>query len=1054
MALVTICLPGQSCSAESVGSRQDILLELSLTFKALAEDQFINGDRAAAAENYDSAQNTIEKIKPARGWDKSEEVELVREEIEYRRSLLAVGASFWGLEFQGRPSNTVAAWQRLEQTQKRFAEAVTSVISLIGQTGETNDAAVSDKLKEIKATEDEAVHSLEMQSADTERRYAAVRRGMLQDRMAAVVARQEAIASQRISMQAEMAATAASINQTLINSAVSYMGLPPDTTAVLTDAAKGDLSSALKGAVVSYATSDAAPGLDGKLGALVDDARRAASEFKQLQETVKKGKDLAESSAELMRAIQSGNTSRILSSGAALYKNLPADTQRQIASGLAQNRTLESAITLSRKGTELRTAVAKYVGASPGFAEQIDTLFSRYLDPANPTFDSHYSEILRAIIEHAPKGEIRQGALSAMVQSWADTFVDDVIDRSSVIDAAKLLGAVCPDALACRNEVIKRLKNQGLSGLTVTVSGDGMVVISRPGVPSSIIFNLQRFAEQSVQRPIETEKAKIQDQIKEVASTLAQQRSQLAGAILEAIPDEDFDGEVAPLLAQLEKSEQISAVNAISPANADGSDVLTASVAAFSVGRDLAGEIAKSGSAAKAGSPIADASVPAKDPAQSAQDQQILAAMAAAGPYGAAAATAIKLISSIESLGDLVDEANRLDSEDRELTVELLHLAPMNIEIQRDESLAVNAGQIAKAQVTSAQQRSGLLFAHLLQIGNTSTDLGRQISYQLRLTYFLAELLRRQYDALDQSLAFWSGQPDPAHGFIQSVLRSDKHNLRLAIDPEIRLYDWFNRSKEGERKDLSALAGHWAELIAVARQICQDTGCVREIGQTGLVDRTEAIRLSGIPYDVAEASSGANHIHFTLIPQYLPDLPHLDRLRLVDVAVAIEDKATKQFSAPVNVRVRHSGLGYILADGEGRREVLEASGEAVPKYPLTDDELAKLVTRLQTRWAQTDNVDPMEGYPLFGLYEISVPPSFNIKSQDLKIVFFYQRPKISEPLEIGLQDEIVNCKDSNVKIDPKDVRLLIRRNNVGDLRNFDAVPEGPACALAEEVASR
>ena len=299
-------------------------------------------------------------------------------------------------------------------------------------------------------------------------------------------------------------------------------------------------------------------------------------------------------------------------------------------------------------------------------------------------------------------------------------------------------------------------------------------------------------------------------------------------------------------------------------------------------------------------------------------------------------------------------------------------------------------------------------------------------------------------------MTLWDGQTGVSGKHIESVLRDDPRTTRLALDPDIRLYDWFSRSSDGQRKDLDQLVVHWSGLKTLAGQKCMTLGCVESIAEVGWVFNTPAVALSDVAGDLGQPGM-QRRVSFTLLPRHLADLPQVEGLRIVSVSAVVRNKTTGALGSLPNIRLRHSGLGYLLIAGEGVQESLEASDEIEPDFIRDDDKISKRRDELQHRW-HNDGVGlaQMEGYALFGLYQAVLPAAFDPAKQSLDMTFFYQQPKSTKPAGAPLPPAILACGKGNAAtgLAASEVRLLMRRDANGVLNTLD--PAGP-CVVAENA---
>lgn len=578
------------------------------------------------------------------------------------------------------------------------------------------------------------------------------------------------------------------------------------------------------------------------------------------------------------------------------------------------------------------------------------------------------------------------------------------------------------------------------------VDNAGLVVLRNPAGGATIAqFNLADIAARVIRTPIEVPRATIKADADALLARLDEQQGALLGHMLKALPDKGFDQVMNTAMKALGTDVSKDVARALSgPAAAGASNVLGESLAGFALGRDL---VQRTGVAA----PTAAAGAPAPGNGGGAgstpEEQAALAALAATGPYGVAAAMAIKVLSGMGELADLADQANRLDVEDRGLTVELLHLTPLKHQVDVDESLAQLAHRVAQLRSQSAANRGNLLQAALVDDGQRRIALSGKIRSRLPLNYYLAELLREQYDRLDQSLSTWTGDSASPGSRLESWLRGDPRMARLALDPDIRLYGWFRRDWRGQRQDLGELAQRWNQLYVAARQACGNLGCDANTRQVGFVEYSSPVPLDALAGNIGPAGT-PREVSFTLLPRNLPDTQDIEGLRLVDVSGVVRNKTTGATSGLANFRIRHSGAGYMLANGDGRVETLELSEQRSPSFIDGDTELSNRQDSLQSRWSPTANLLPLEGYALFGLYHVKLPSGFDPAKQSLELTFFYQRPKQAAPGATRLPTAALLCQfGGEVKtIDLADVRLLMRHGETGLI---DRLSTSESCKLTE-----
>jgi hypothetical protein len=1038
----------QAASAQPVQSfsKQELTYEIGNTYRILGDEQFLNDDRKAAGESYEKAEEQASFLRPESGFVPQEDAELLKTEIQYRRALLSNDASFWGYEHDVRPINPVLSWIQFEETREQFAKEVSAIEQLIAQDDANSTTAVDAEIGLLGELEKKAVSSLDKQAAETDLKYASLRRAMINDRMDAIAQRQVAIAAVREDLLDKMSAVNSGLNRMLLEAVTQAAGLPPNSMDLLQGAAKGDVKAALEAGVAAYAAAD--PKLTQSLGTVVEEGRKAAREYARISEVAADVKERARQGAQLIRAVQTGDVGQALTIGTDLYAGLPASTQANLVAKAIEaadaGKAVQTALALARQGTELRDAIAGKLREIPAASSVLKTGVGKLLDVGAADYDEQYSTLLQAVIKESQTVTQQQDALVKLSRAWGGIVVDEVFtDSKMLIAAAVAMGSPCTQVGECRDFLISKLKLGGLAGPAVLVDAAGQVTVQSPATGAKIAqFSLADLAARTFKTPIEVPRATIKADADKLLARLDEQQGALLGRLLKMLPDKSFDEVVSASAKALgnDASKQLVAP-LLAPSAPGATSMLGESIAKYALGQDL---IKRTILAPK---PVAPQPANAASQTGSAEEQAALAALAATGPYGLAASMAIKVLSGMGELADLADQAARLDSEDRALTIELLHLTPLKHEVDRDEALAKLAHRAAELRVRAAGSRGNLLQAALEDDSKRRLEISAKIRSRLPLNYFLAELLREQYDQLDQSLALWTGQSGSAGSRMESWLKGDPRSVRLALDPDIKLYSWFKRDWRGQRQDLDALAQHWNQLYVVAKQICTTLGCEKNTREVGFVEFTPALKLDSLAGEIGPKGS-LREVSFTLLPRHLPDLQDVERLRLVDISAVVRNKATGAASGLPALRIRHSGVGYMMAQGEGQLETFEMSEALSPAFINGDAPISNRRTALQSRWASTTNLLPLEGYALFGLYQVSLPSAFDPAKESLELTFFYQRPKKGGLGAARLPTAQLLCHSTqgDTHINIADVRLLVRRGDNGIL---DRVSAPDSCKLEE-----
>ena len=89
----------------------------------------------------------------------------------------------------------------------------------------------------------------------------------------------------------------------------------------------------------------------------------------------------------------------------------------------------------------------------------------------------------------------------------------------------------------------------------------------------------------------------------------------------------------------------------------------------------------------------------------------------------------------------------------------------------------------------------------------------------------------------------------------------------------------------------------------------------------------------------------------------------------------------------------------------------------------------------------------LEGYPLFGLYQVTFPPSYDFK-KDLVLRFFYQSPLYGArqtPEVASIQFSCADAHGLRTKVSSAEVALVLGKDATGK----PSLPQDAGCSLLE-----
>ncbi len=318
---------------------------------------------------------------------------------------------------------------------------------------------------------------------------------------------------------------------------------------------------------------------------------------------------------------------------------------------------------------------------------------------------------------------------------------------------------------------------------------------------------------------------------------------------------------------------------------------------------------------------------------------------------------------------------------------------------QKDEELAKVLQQAAENQLQ--------IYDFGIEEAAADAALSRaRIKIRRALTFYVAERLREEFDLFNRSMGLWAGEANEPSRYAIRQIKSDPRNLRLALDPEIHLFDWLEREGEATRTDVDSLMVHWRQLVRLSIDLCQVRGCTPGGGRLGQTAQTGLLLLS----DIVSGSEFIRFKHWQQDPgdhpfetEFLvhPDIPGFPpsylNLRYVEMRLGLIG-ADGTYTVPHGVVVEHPGMGVVASRSqtgvpEFRRELLlkrRTSTFNLP-YPFSLEDL-------RNRWENNNDREPsvFEGYGLFSRLLVTIHPtrdSLNAADLGIRIAYSYTDPE-------------------------------------------------------------
>ncbi len=176
---------------------------------------------------------------------------------------------------------------------------------------------------------------------------------------------------------------------------------------------------------------------------------------------------------------------------------------------------------------------------------------------------------------------------------------------------------------------------------------------------------------------------------------------------------------------------------------------------------------------------------------------------------GTAVNTVLGIADAIFSGYQVVDELRGIYTEKVKLNEEYVKLMDNYRDNQFNKQVALYETRIANLSYDIMMEEHEGYSKIVNNITDRKKDIRRKIGGHLPMMFFYAERLRFYYQRLNKAATFWYGKSNS----LNNIIFSDQNNLRLAIDPDIRLFDWISQPDvTSSREDLFRLFSYWSKI--------------------------------------------------------------------------------------------------------------------------------------------------------------------------------------------------------------------------------------------------
>lgn len=1000
---------------ENLGN--EVAYELSLVNKMLGDEYFQLNQRDSARHYYNQGQNAVKKVDPDEKLISPESLELLERDIEYRQKLLESHFDFWGVNASGKPTNPVQAYSNLKKNIDKLQE-VYREITLIYNEVEDNE----DQLSQAEAQATWNQYTRERFEID-ESRFQLIRDFQEKTidesnaRLEDIINRQKQIDLESNQNRAAISNAVASMNDAILQGVKQVAGLPPEFEAIdpTTDrsleermlntglAMLGDESSVLSQQF-------------GEVSTHLQEFRKIYTYTDSLYDHFENVKEIGK---QINDALQKPTLNGLLELGTTIYSQLPEEAQELWRSAVLTSKPVGLLIELSEGSEELKKAVASELGALIGDAEELEALLTQYIDEHSDEASALYNGFLKELNGASLSVSGQEVVIETIIRNWPRAFLQQSDNRFVQYLKEKLQIATIP-------QLRERLKSTTISELPEISFSNGQLTVSEPPLSLDLMnyLNLPR------ESPAETGAEQLKTELKRVVGRLKVAQQDLLDQVIAKLPVlniEQLIGEYLPLSGgQVSSSSKESLFsNITSRLNAETKKEVLGQMASLQVGSEFVSDNIDKTSNMPANPK--SYSVPRSDRG----DQLMEMAMAGALNYLAPGATAaLQVWDKFNEVEGLVQKQNRLMSELKELTIEQLQMESRLDNARLQLGIATLEQEVAVLMQRAAKSQYDIYTSQLVRNVNRITARRAKIGLRLSYYYYLAEILRRDYYILDKSSQLWFDSR------IEDLIRSNPQNLRYALDEDILLFNWLDRSIETQRGKLDSLTVHWERL---AQLISDNCDFCKEHEQTTKVQQTHSIKLSElVPAYQWEAflewKNSTLEYDFDLYFSISPQLELINKkhhnIRVVRVRIGAMGP---QGSIPLlgHFVLEHPGISWDFGGVEPEVEYLKikpssslsdgynSAGAPAGNYPRAFD-LEELINRWNTENGRS--LRPFEGYGLYTIWKLELAKTADIANvDDVYLRFAYQylleeeRPKeapykVVLTLESGLEVEIENSR--------------------------------------------
>lgn len=929
----------------------------------------------------------IENVRSSEARDR---FDLLAKDLEFRSEILSIGEDFWGGTFTAVPSipplhlaSFTGLLEQLELLAKEVRELQWRVDDKSLKTLEfTAQATVAEG--EIRASLPSA-DKLNVMRKEAEQRIASA-----SEQLRLLSDRQQAIAAEQTQIKAQIQSLTASLNNMVAGAIASYLGVPPELQQV---AQGGSVEDAFKSYVGSQAgqilADEKIMSSFGEIGKTMTVYTQRVQEIKKevegyvkdaerVRDVVVNGRQYVDEFKAVLRQPTLDNLEKI---GSRVLANLPPEQFRSLRNGFCQivdkQKPLQALLEQAREPGELsnriKTAIRGSLDQIPNPPNMTDYLRSVLNEVSPARRVSWFADLVERGAEISLPSDAADALKTKLVRIIAELWPRSLITMVPSSHRARLMEVVRQRlGIGSEDELIDKIEAVASPRLFVR-NGVVAITVGQEAFPLGQFDDVRKLVRQvrSFEADINSLQSRMEKGLRELVSTDAL-RDTIAREILEQVPFAELERRVDGLRNNVEQKAKIFSSAVSKLGERTGLDCTNGGAVErlvnSQVGARMAKELAEAQAAAaefeKAPSqaPLPGGAPPSPPKGLSPEFQMASAALNTAFPgAGAALSFAASAFMNMQETAHLANKINELTAESNRL---------LQIEVQLQATLETTriALQINKldGEVSDIKRQQALKQYDALTRANqksgeqTLRGLG-MIQRRQPLIFYIAERLRQEYDLLDRSIALWGPAGGTVRDAIATLIKEDPQNIRLALDSDIHLFQWLDRSEERVRTDIDRILAHWRQIFRIVTDVCDRVGChpgksrLGHVQQTPMVDVCDLMQLADcrrlrawINADPSVERRGQDVFSTLLTFPTSGDIvpTHLLNVRVIDVRLGAYTKPPELQRLRINsAQLLHPGVSFIRHTGGYAREAHAPSETASFDWPSFYD-----LEAVSTRW--------------------------------------------------------------------------------------------------------